>query len=110
MTCVRLMMTMIAACPLLAACDRNPGSTTAPPPPTPETAQKTPTEVTRPTTQQRLTGPRQTIRLNVVPFSVLAPEQWAVKSYGTSDVITFLEGPAPHDDVKIQLSRRPPVT
>src|SRR5207237_685982 len=99
----------LAACLLAAACDRNPSG--APPLPTsatPEPIKNSTDEKSRPTTQELLTGQRRTIRLGVIPLTVLVPERWEVKTYGTDNVITFLEGPAPHDDVKIQLARRPP--
>jgi hypothetical protein len=60
----------------------------------------------RPTTQELLTGPRNSLRLHYFPLSVQAPESWKITSMAGGDLV-FVEGPAPAgDDVQIQLSHR----
>jgi hypothetical protein len=63
-------------------------------------------KVVRPTTQELLTGPRQTIRLGELPLTAQAPASWAVKPMPATDHV-LLQGPTPSGDVVVQLNERP---
>lgn len=63
----------------------------------------------RPTTQELLEGPRQSISLGELPLTVQAPAGWAVKPLqGTSHIL--LQGPTPSGEAAIQLNDRPVTT
>src|SRR5437867_4240550 len=60
-----------------------------------------PPQKVRPTTQQLVQGPRNRTPLGFVPVSLELPTSWKVETYGEAGQTVFLEGPAPHDDIKI---------
>ncbi len=95
----------ILACGLaLTGCDDTPAVPEA-------LKQPQPVETTapaRPTTQQLLSGPQNTISLDVLPMSVRAPAGWKVESI--ADGVVLLQGPTLSGDASIQLSRRPTTT
>jgi hypothetical protein len=88
---------------VIIGCDRGPAA----PPPTakPPTASTAPAVAeARPTTQQLLSGPYQTITLPGMPLVVSAPQGWKLDL--SSAPLTFLAGPTPSSDkVLIQLAQ-----
>lgn len=80
------------------------------PPPMPVPTTEPATQPDRPTTQQLIDGPWKRTPIGYVPVSLELPEGWEVKTFGDASQFVFLEGPAPRDDVKIQLAQRPTVT
>ena len=87
---------------LAVACDKpEPPPADAPPP----AAAKKPA---RPTTQQLLGGPRKTLPLGLLPFTVEVPDGWAVQNRGPEhgEGLTMLEGPIVGGDAHVILRVR----
>jgi len=83
------------------ACDKpQPPPADAPPP--------APKKPDRPTTHQLLDGPRKTLPLGILPFTVDVPEGWAVQNRGPQggDSLTMLEGPIIGGDAHVILRVR----
>jgi len=88
---------------LASGCDRS-SQTTAPSktdtkPSTTQPSTDTPT--IRPTTQSLLEGKRKSLTLASLPLVMDVPESWTIES-PTGDT-SWLQGPAPHGDVHIQM-------
>jgi hypothetical protein len=98
----------IAVASLLAlgwACD---SKKDAPPPGPPATVPTLTTQpaagaapaATRPTTQELISAPRKSLVLGGFPLRLDVPPGWKLTTVGTA---TYLEGEAPHGEVRIQL-------
>ena len=96
-------LSLLLAATLLTACDNAP-----PAPPPPEAPPEEPEKPQRPTTQALLDGPRKTIPLQVIPFTMAVPESWEIKTRGGS--VMFLEGPAIGGDAFVKMDTLDPVS
>ncbi|HEY7088942.1 MAG TPA: hypothetical protein VH518_12685 [Tepidisphaeraceae bacterium] len=86
----------------LAGCDRRPSA--PPQSPTAQASEETAAATqpaTRPTTQELLQGPYSKLPLPGLPLSVSVPAGWKIESMGPA---TFLAGPTPTDEGRIQIS------
>lgn len=100
-------MTRAAVCGMMAllcgwagmGCDRP-----APPPPKLTAPPPAATQEVRPTTQELLSGPYKRIALPGMPLSVQVPESWKIE-IGKDYPATFLAGPSPSGQARIQLSK-----
>lgn len=101
----RMALTLICTL-MVSACDERPSSpppVALPPPPPSNPAATLPAEPARPTTQALTTGPRTTLALDVLPFSLSVPEGWALQTVAG---IVVLTGATPNGDATIQLNFR----
>jgi len=85
----------------VAGCNNKPAA-----PPPQEQAQTQDKNKSGPTTQEIAQAPRSLLSLGVIPLSVKVPAGWKVQSPDDGQSM-FLQGPAPHGDIAIALSRRP---
>lgn len=86
----------------IAGCEDAPQLPIVVQPPTPQDV-----AAPRPTTQQLLEGPRQTLALGELPLTVRAPAAWAVKPMEGDHSHILLQGPTPSGDAFVQLNVRP---
>ena len=82
----------------IGGCDDRPIIPTTPPPPA--ATQETPA-ASRPTTQELQTAPRKRLTLASFPLTLEVPPGWKIESSGSG---VWLEGDAPHGDVRILLA------
>ncbi len=66
-----------------------------------------PPAAVRPSTQSILEAPRKRIPLKLLPFTIEAPESWAVQNHDTrTESVTMLEGPMINDEAHVTLGLR----
>jgi hypothetical protein len=99
---------MIAGLLWVGGCGEDAPPTTPSASETPETP--VPPPIARPTTQQILEAPRKPLQMQVIPFTIDAPDLWKVVDIkNPAGLATMIEAPIIDDEARVSLSKRDPM-